>query len=70
MPLKIKLFGAPYIEKDGEAISVDTRKAIAILAYIIVTNTRQSRDTLATLLWEDSDTKSAKASLRRTLSTL
>ncbi|MEL6527443.1 MAG: BTAD domain-containing putative transcriptional regulator, partial [Chloroflexota bacterium] len=70
MSLKINLFGAPYIEKDGESISVDTRKAIAILAYIIVTNTRQSRETLATLLWEDSDTKSAKASLRRTLSTL
>ncbi len=70
MPLKINLLGAPYIEKDGEAVSVDTRKAIAILAYVIVTNTRQSRDTLATLLWEESDTKSGKASLRRTLSTL
>ena len=70
MSLKINLLGAPYIEKDGEAISVDTRKAIAILAYVLVTNTRQSRETLAALLWEESDTKSAKAALRRTLSTL
>lgn len=70
MPLKINLFGAPYIERDGEDVTVDTRKAIAILAYVIVTNTRQSRDTLATLLWEESDTRSAKAALRRTLSTL
>jgi DNA-binding SARP family transcriptional activator/Flp pilus assembly protein TadD len=49
---------------------MDTRKALALLAYLAVTAQEHTRDTLATLLWPDFDQKRARAALRRTLSTL
>jgi predicted ATPase/DNA-binding SARP family transcriptional activator len=68
--LKLYLLGSPIIEREGEAIRVDTRKAIALLAYLAVTGIRHGRDTLATLLWPESDSSSGRAALRRTLSSL
>jgi predicted ATPase/DNA-binding SARP family transcriptional activator len=64
------LFGHPRLERDGEPINVDTRKAIALLAYLAITGQRHSRDTLAGLLWPDYDQSHARATLRRTLSAL
>lgn len=64
------LFGAPRLERDGVPIEVDTRKAIALIAYLAVTRQSHSRDALATLLWEDYDQSRARAALRRTLSVL
>ncbi len=52
------------------AIEVDTRKAIALLAYLAMSEGPQSRDTIASLLWCDLDASGARAALRRTLSTL
>jgi DNA-binding SARP family transcriptional activator len=66
----IGLLGPPLIERDGMAIAVDTRKAIALLAYLAVTGQQHTRDTLATLLWPEYDQDSGRASLRRTLSAL
>lgn len=68
--VEIHLFGAPRVERDGEPINFDTRKALALLAYLVVTGERQRRDSLAALLWPDSDQAHARAALRRTLSTL
>ncbi|HEY7350401.1 MAG TPA: AAA family ATPase [Ktedonobacterales bacterium] len=68
--LALFLLGAPRIERDNLPISVDTRKAIALIAYLAVTHERQSRDRLAALLWPDYDQTHARAALRRTLSTL
>ncbi len=68
--LAVFLFGPPRLERDGEMINVDTRKAIALLAYLAVTNQRHSRDALAALLWPDYDQPHARATLRRTLSAL
>ena len=68
--LALFLLGAPRIERNQVPISVDTRKAIALLAYLAVTRQRQSRDKLAALLWPDYDQTHARAALRRTLSTL
>ena len=70
MSLKITLFGSPQIEKDGKTVSVDTRKAIALLAYLILTGQVHTRDSLAAVLWPESDQRSARAALRRTLSAL
>jgi predicted ATPase/DNA-binding SARP family transcriptional activator len=64
------LFGPPRLERDGEVINVDTRKAIALLAYLAITKQRHSRDALAGLLWPDYDQSHARATLRRTLSAL
>lgn len=68
--LVMHLFGSPHMEVDGSAVEVDTRKAIALLAYLAVSGTAHQRDTLAVLLWPDYDQTSARAALRRTLSTL
>lgn len=68
--LTIALLGAPLVEIDGARLGVDTRKAIAVLAYLAVTGQTQSRDALATLLWPEYDQTRARSALRRTLSTL
>ena len=68
--LELFLLGSPRIDRDGVPIQLDTRKAIALLAYLAVTGESHRRDTLATLLWSDSDQIRARAALRRTLSAL
>lgn len=68
--ISLSLLGAPRLEKDGRPVVVDTRKAIALWSYLAVTGKAHARDTLATLLWPEYDQTRARASLRRTLSTL
>jgi len=68
--LFINVFGPPRIELVGVPINVDTRKAIALIAYLAVTRQLHSRDSLATLLWFENDQPHARAALRRTLSSL
>ncbi|HZJ52204.1 MAG TPA: AAA family ATPase [Actinomycetota bacterium] len=68
--LKIWLFGPPRIELDGTPVEVDTRKAVALLAYLTITGRPHGRDALAALLWPDLNQDRARAALRRTLSTL
>lgn len=68
--LKIYLLGAPLIELDGKSADFDTRKAIALLAYLVITGEHHTRDFLATLLWPELDQSRARAALRRTLSAL
>ena len=68
--LKLYLLGTPRIERHGKEVSVDTRKATALLAYLALNPYRHSRDSLAALLWPENDSTGARAALRRTLSTL
>jgi DNA-binding SARP family transcriptional activator/Tfp pilus assembly protein PilF len=68
--MMLYLLGAPRIECNGSLVHVDTRKAIALLAFLTLSERHQSRDTLAALLWPEGDHASARAALRRTLSTL
>ncbi len=67
---RILLLGAPSIEHDGAPVEVDTRKAIALVAYLAVTHRRHTRDALAGLLWPEYNQTRARAALRRTLSSL
>jgi len=67
--IDIRLLGPPRIEKNGTPIDVDTRKAIALLAYLTV-ETTATRDRLAGLLWPESNSERSRATLRRTLSSL
>lgn len=67
--LEIGLLGQPRITVDGKPLDVDTRKAVAMLAYMAVEGAT-ARDTLTTLLWPEADPERAKAALRRTLSSL
>src|ERR671910_2873019 len=64
----ITLLGTPRIEHDGVPVEVDTRKPIALAAYLAVTGQSQPRDALAGLLWPDYSQSRARAALRRTLS--
>ena len=66
----ISLLGAPRIERDGAPVEVDTRKAIALAAYLAVTRRSHTRDALAGLLWPEYNQGRARAALRRTLSSL
>jgi DNA-binding SARP family transcriptional activator/predicted ATPase len=68
--LSLYLLGPPRIERDGEPIKVDTRKAIALLAYIAITGESHRRDALVNLLWPEYDQTRGRAALRRTLSAL
>jgi predicted ATPase/DNA-binding SARP family transcriptional activator len=65
--LSLRLLGPPQIERDGAPVEVDTRKAIALLAYLAVTGQAHSREALAGLLWPEYDAERAYANLRRTL---
>ncbi len=68
--LRIALLGPPLIEVDGRPLDVDTRKATALLAYLAFTGRPARRDSLAGLLWPEASPDRARATLRRTLSTL
>src|SRR6266480_3248596 len=62
--LSLFLFGPPRIEIDGTSLSVDTRKAVALIAYLAITRQQHSRDSLATLLWSENDQFHARADLQ------
>ena len=69
-PLDVRLLGSPLATVDGRAVIVDTRKAMALLAYLAVTGRRHGRDSLAGLMWPDADRNRSRSALRRTLSAL
>ncbi len=66
--LAIALLGPPQITQDGVQIKFDTRKAIALLAYLACTRRSHSREALAALLWPEY--ADARNGLRRTLSAI
>ena len=68
--LKIYLLGSPMITIGDRQVEFDTRKALAMLAYLVVTGMPHQRDTLAALFWPENDQAGARAALRRTLSVL
>lgn len=67
--LELSFFGSPRITVDGAPLTVDTRKAVALLARLALAGP-QRREVLADLLWPESDDAHARGSLRRTLSVL
>jgi DNA-binding SARP family transcriptional activator len=68
--LTLRLLGPPHVEVDGRPLDVDTRKATALLTVLAVRGDRVGRDVIAPLLWADAGPERARASLRRTLSSL
>jgi DNA-binding SARP family transcriptional activator/predicted ATPase len=68
--LDIFLFGKPRVERDGAAVAVARRKALALLAYLAVTRQPHSRDALVALLWPELDSERGRAALRSTLASL
>lgn len=68
--LSFHFLGAPRLEKNGNPLNLDTRKAVALAAYLALTSRAHERDELAAFFYPDADTARARAALRRTLSTL
>ncbi len=67
MRLTLSLFGPPRIVLDGAPVALETRKAVALLAYVAATGRPSSRDALVALLWPELDQSRGRAVLRRTL---
>ena len=68
--LTFHFLGAPRLDKHNRPLELDTRKAIALAAYLALTQTAHARDELATFFYPDADAVRARAALRRTLSSL
>ncbi len=64
----LTLFGGFSVRSDAGPLTVPTRKAQALLAYLALPPGRaHPRDKLATLLWGDTAEEQARASLRQAL---
>ena len=68
--MSVSLFGPPQVKRGNEQISIQRRKDLALLIYLVVTSQAHSRDTLATLLWQDQSQADARSNLRKSLSRL
>jgi len=64
---RLYLFGFPRIEVDGAPASIERRKAIGLLAYLVLDTQMHSREALAALFWPELDQTRALAALRRVL---
>ncbi|MCB9079977.1 MAG: AAA family ATPase [Anaerolineaceae bacterium] len=65
--LKLFFLGPPRIELDGDVLEIESRKAVAVLAYLAITARSHSRDALSTLFWPEADQSQARSYLRHTL---
>lgn len=63
--LTLHFLGTPSIELEGAPVSISHSKAVALLAYLAVTQKRYTREALAALLWPDYDLTSARGEVRR-----
>src|ERR1700748_2863785 len=64
--LSLRLLGDFAAEVDGREISLTTRKARALTAYLALSdNAQDTRERLVGLLWSESDEERARASLRQ-----
>jgi DNA-binding SARP family transcriptional activator len=66
----LSLFGTPRLTYAGQPILIERRKALALAAYLALTEREHSRDALAALFWPDLDQERARTSLRATLPAL
>jgi predicted ATPase/DNA-binding SARP family transcriptional activator len=65
--LSVFLLGPPRVELAGDPVDINRRKAMALLAYLLVTRQPHSREVLAALFWPEADQSHAFAYLRTTL---
>src|SRR5215471_15172131 len=68
--LILRLLGTPEVSHAEKPLAFQTRKVLALLAYLAVEKGVHSRDKIAALLWPESDEERSKASLRRALAYL
>lgn len=68
--LSLYWLGTPRIEINGRPVRLETQKAVALLAYLSLSNQPVPREALAALLWPEFDQSHAFANLRRNLASL
>ncbi|MFC5601293.1 AfsR/SARP family transcriptional regulator [Deinococcus cellulosilyticus] len=66
----LRLLGDTLLQKEGQTVHLGTRKALAILVYLVFQPERINRLELATLLWPEQSEDRARGSLRQELSRL
>jgi DNA-binding SARP family transcriptional activator len=67
---QLSLLGGPRLERGGQTVPIERRKALALLAYLALTGECQRREALAAMFWPEADSSEGRAALRRTLSVL
>ena len=67
---RLTLLGSPQLLEDGRPVRLHTRKCMALLSYLALSDHDLSRESLSTLLWPAQDEKHSRASLRRALSSI
>ncbi|HEY6407325.1 MAG TPA: AAA family ATPase [Ktedonobacteraceae bacterium] len=65
--LKLALLGPPEVRHGGQVVPFRTRKALALLIYVVVKGGMHSREKLADLFWPASEEEQGRALLRSTL---
>ena len=68
--LILRLLGTAEVSHAEQSLTFQTRKVLALLAYLALEPGIHSRDKITALLWPESDEERGKASLRRALSYL
>ena len=68
--LSLAFLGRPEIQHAGQAITLPTRKALALLVYLTVEGGAHSREKLTALFWPESNSAQGRATLRSTLALL
>jgi DNA-binding SARP family transcriptional activator/pimeloyl-ACP methyl ester carboxylesterase len=65
--LSIQAFGFPELHRGADVIRITLRRGLALLVYLAEAPGAVARESLATLLWPDSDAETGRARLRRLL---
>jgi DNA-binding SARP family transcriptional activator/predicted ATPase len=65
--LHLALLGTPEVRHGGQIVTFRTRKALALLTYLVVKDGMHSREKLTALFWPESDEEQSRATLRSTL---
>ena len=65
--VEIALLGTPIVRVDGDIVTVERRKSLAIIAYLAATGQQHRRDELSSIFWADVDQSRALANLRQAL---
>lgn len=68
--IEIFLLGMPQVICNGHTLTLERRKALALLAYLATTNQQHSRDMLSEFLFPESDTTRSRGALRRVLAVI
>ena len=65
--LHVSLLGEPIVKHGEQTLTFSTRKALALLAYLVVEGGTHARKTLSESLWPELDAEHGRAALRATL---